>query len=159
MRDRTRHVPGGVLSRRRMLVACVGAVALPAALGACSTGTGIDDNDPATLLALADQARADAALAVAAVTADPGLSGRLEPLRAARIAHAGALDAAGGRTTPPPVPVSGSAPENVDLARVRDAVTASARTAANAVGGTSVSRVGLVAEVAACCATYATVLA
>ena len=154
-----RQVPGVVLSRRRMLAACAGAVALPAALGACTTGTGLEDTDPATLLALADQARADAALAVAAVTADPALSGRLEPLRAARIAHAGALDAAGGRTTPPPSAVSGTAPENVDVARVRDSVTASARTAADAVGGMAVSRVGLVAEVAACCATYATVLA
>ena len=154
-----RHVPGAVLSRRRMLAACAGAVALPAALGACSAGTGTGRADPAALLALADQARADAALAVAAVTADPGLSGRLEPLRAARIAHAGALDAAGGRTTPPPASVSGSAPESVDLARVRDAVTASARSAADAVPGASVTRVGLVAEVAACCATYATVLA
>lgn len=154
-----RHVPGVVLSRRRMLAACAGVVALPVALGACTTGTGIEDADPATLLALADQARADAALAVAAVTADPGLTGRLEPLRAARIAHAGALDAAGGRTTPPADPPTGSQPENVDLARVRDAVTASARAAANAVGAASVARVGLVAEVAACCATYATVLA
>ncbi|TCK25360.1 hypothetical protein [Pseudonocardia endophytica] len=153
-----RHVSGTALSRRRMLAACAGVVALPPVLASCTSGTGSDDGDPAALLALADQARADAALVVAAVTADPGLSGRLEPLRAARIAHAGALDTAGGRTTPPPETVSGAAPQNVDLGRIRDAVTASARSAAQAVAGTSVSRVGLVAEVAACCAAYATVL-
>ncbi len=154
-----RHVPGAVLSRRRMLAACAGAVVLPAALTACTSGTGTDDADPAALLVLADQARGDAALVAAAVTADPGLSGRLEPLRAARIAHAGALDAAGGRTAPPPVTVTGTGQDVIDLARVRDAVTASARAAADAVAGASVTRVGLVAEVAACCATYATVLA
>jgi hypothetical protein len=158
VRDRTRDVSGTGLSRRRMLAACAGVVALPPVLSACTTGTGSGDSDPAALLALADQARADAALVVAAVTADPGLSGRLDPLRAARIAHAGALDAAGGRTTPPPDQVTGSTPQTVDLARIRDAVTASARSAAAAVSGASVSRVGLVAEVAACCAAYATVL-
>lgn len=147
-----RHVPGAMLSRRRMLAACLGAVALPSVLGACTTGTGVTETDPAVLTALADQARADAALAVAAVTGDPDLAARLEPLRAARIEHAGALDAAARRATPPPAPPTGA--EQVDEARVRDAVTASARAAANAAAGASVDRVGLIAEVFACCAAY-----
>jgi hypothetical protein len=47
----------------------------------------------------------------------------------------------------------------VSLARVREAVTASQRGAAQLVPDLPAERVGLVASVAACCATYAAVLA
>ena len=50
-------------------------------------------------------------------------------------------------------------PRRVTLARVRDAVAASQRGAAQLVPDLPAERVGLVASVAACCATYAVVLA
>jgi hypothetical protein len=130
------------------------------------------------LIALADGARSDAALAAAAVAANPDLSARVDPLRAARAEHAAALDAevvrVGGTpssgsaaptaapTAPPPsgttVPPTGVT-QAVTLARVREAVAASQRAAAQLVPDLPAERVGLVASVAACCATYAAVLA
>lgn len=145
------------MSRRRVLTWCAALAALPPVLAACGTGSDSGPGDAERLLALADQARADAALAVAAVTADPSLAGRLEPLRAARIEHAGALDAAGGRTGPPPGPPP--APDTADLAGVRQAVVSSARSAAEAVPQAPANTVGLLAEVSACCTTYGRVLA
>jgi hypothetical protein len=47
----------------------------------------------------------------------------------------------------------------VTLARVREALAASQRDAAQLVPDLPADRVGLVASVAACCATYAAVLA
>lgn len=149
-------LPQARVSRRRVLAWCAAAAALPPALAACSPGSITGSDDKEALLALADQARADAALIVAAVTADPALAERLEPLRAARIDHAAALDAAGGRAV---TAVAPPAPDEADIARVRDAVVSSARSAAVAVAGASATRVGLLAEVAACCATYGSVLA
>ncbi|MET0188756.1 hypothetical protein EV383_1625 [Pseudonocardia sediminis] len=145
------------ITRRRMLTWCAAAAVAPPVLTACTSGSGTDADDSRTLLALADQARADAALVVAAVTADPALAERLEPLRAARIDHAAALDTAGGRTaasavTPP-------APDTADVARVRDAVVSSARAASDAVPQAPATQVGLLAEIAACCTTYGVVLA
>jgi hypothetical protein len=164
------------------------AVALPAAaafVSGCSGATA-RRKEPDPLVALADAARADVALAAAAVAADPGLSARIEPLRAARAEHAAALDAevvrVGGVPGAPtdvgptaaPAAPSGSAPASaaagtspsasvtprvVTLAQVRDAVAASQRGAADLVPGLPAERVGLVASVAACCAAYAAVLA
>lgn len=157
MRDVCETTAAPAMSRRRMLAWCVAAAALPPALAACSPGSGIGADDTQALLALADQARADAALAVAAVTADPALAERLEPLRAARIDHAAALDTAGGRTAA--ASASPPAPDTADVARVRDAVVSSARAASDAVPQASAAQVGLLAEIAACCTTYGTVLA
>jgi hypothetical protein len=165
------------------------ALALPAAaafVSGCSGATA-RRKEPDPLVALADAARADVALATAAVAADPGLSARIEPLRAARAEHAAALDAEVvrvggvpgaptdvGPTAAPAAPPSGSAPASatagtsppasvtpqvVTLAQVRDALAASHRGAADLVPGLPAERVGLVASVAACCAAYAVVLA
>jgi hypothetical protein len=83
---------GPTLDRRRVLRL---ALALPAAAALVSGCSGVTARrkEPDPLVALADAARADAALAAAAVAADPGLSPRIEPLRAARAEHAAALDA------------------------------------------------------------------
>jgi len=167
------------------------ALALPAAAALVSGCSGVTARrkEPDPLIALADAARADAALAAAAVAADPGLSARIEPLRAARAEHAAALDAevvrvggapgaaaptSVGPTAAPAAPPTGSAQAPgtagtspsasvtarvVTLAQVRDAVAASQRGAADLVPGLPAERVGLVASVAACCAAYAEVLA
>jgi len=178
---------GPTLDRRRVLRL---ALALPAAAALVSGCSGVTARrkEPDPLVALADAARADAALAAAALAADPGLSARIEPLRAARAEHAAALDAevvrvggAPGTAAPtnvgptgaPAAPPTGSAqasaaagtsppsvtPRVVTLAQVRDALAASHRGAADLVPGLPAERVGLVASVAACCAAYAVVLA
>ena len=179
---------GPTLDRRRVLRL---ALALPAAAALVSGCSGVTARrkEPDPLVALADAARADVALATAAVAADPGLSARIEPLRAARAEHAAALDAevvrvggvpggaaptSVGPTAAPAAPPTGSAqasatagtsppasvtPRVVTLAQVRDAVAASQRGAADLVPGLPAERVGLVGSVAACCAAYAAVLA
>jgi hypothetical protein len=150
---------------------------LTPALGACGPGTLRAPKGPDPLIALADAARADAALAAAAVAANPDLAARVDPLRAARTEHAAALDAEVVRVGGAPrsaVPAAGPAPsaspsadptveptgvtQSVTLARVREAVAASQRAAAQLVPDLPAERVGLVASVAACCATYAAVL-
>jgi len=125
---------------------------------------------PDPLIALADAARADAALAAAAVAAAPALAARIDPLREARTEHAAAFDAEvvrmGGepRTAAPPSATAGAPPPTgtavppVTLARVREAVAASQVGAAELVENLPAERVGLVASVAACCATYAALL-
>ena len=115
------------------------------------------------MLSLADAARADAALAAAAITADPALAERVQPLVDARTAHAAALDAEvarlrPGRPTPAPTVGAAGADGPVPLARVPAAARASADAAATVALDLPVDRVGLVASVAACCAGYATVL-
>jgi len=146
--DGTATTPG--LTRRRVL-----ALAALAPVVAACTAAGTDDGGPDPLPALADAARADAALAAAALTADPTLTGRLEPLRAARAEHAAALDVALGA---PPAPAAAAPAAGGDLAAVRVAVQASAAAAAAAVPDLPGERVGLVASIAACCATYAELL-
>ncbi len=160
---------GPAVDRRRVLgLALLGLGTL--GLGACGIGPDRRDQGPDPLVALADAALADAALATAAIAASPDLGARLEPLRAARTEHAAALDAevvrAGGSprgAAPTAAPTASAAPtgvtQTVSLARVRDAVAASQRGAAQLVPDLPPERVGLVASVAACCATYAAVLA
>jgi hypothetical protein len=178
---------GPTLDRRRVLRLALALPAAAAFVSGCSGATA-RRKEPDPLVALADAARADVALAAGAVAADPGLSARIEPLRAARAEHAAALDAevvrvggvpgaaaptSVGPTAAPAAP-SGSAPASaaagtspsasvtprvVTLAQVRDAVAASQRGAADLVPGLPAERVGLVASVAACCAAYAAVLA
>lgn len=149
--------PGATpVPRRRVLGMAAAAVALPPVLAACTGGREPRPDASDALLAMADQAREDAAVVAAAVTGDPALAERLEPLRAARMEHASALDAAGGRAPGEAlVPLS---PGRADLATVRDAVAAAARTAGEVVGRASAMQVGLVAEVAACCSAYVGVL-
>jgi hypothetical protein len=172
------HRSGGLLGRaptldrRRALVLALLAPVAAAGLGACSRGTA-RPKGPDPLIALADAARADAALAAAAIAANPELTARVDPLRAARTEHAVALEAEvvrlGGapRATPgasaapsaEPTVAPAGVTQAVPLARVREAVATSQRGAAALVPELSAERVGLVASVAACCATYAAVLA
>jgi hypothetical protein len=152
-------IPRSGLTRRRVLA---GALLAVPALAGCSLGGTDDPPDP--LIALADAARSDAALAGAVVAAAPNLAERVRPLADARLAHAAALDAEVSRIdpertvipTPAPVPTSGLAKDG--LARVRSAAQAAGTAAAAAALTLPVERVGLVASVAACCATYAEVL-
>jgi hypothetical protein len=159
--------PAPGIDRRRVLALFL-ASAAAGGLVACGRGSDRPD-EPDPLIALADAARADAALAAAAIAADPELAARVDPLRAARVEHAVALDAevvrAGGTpgSTAPPAPSPSADPagvtQSVTLARVREAVATSQRGAAALVPDLPAERVGLVASVAACCATYAAVLA
>jgi len=139
-----------------------------ALLGGCGAATDRRTDRPDPLVALADAARADAALAAAAVAADPALAARIDPLREARTEHAAALDAevvrmggpSAAPTAAPPTaaPVTTTAAPAVTLAEVREAVAASHVGAAELVENLPAERVGLVASVAACCAAYAGVL-
>jgi hypothetical protein len=162
------RLPGGAVtgpdrrvSRRRLLA---GLLLVPPALAGCAWLDQAQRTGPDPLIALADAARADAALAAAAVAADPELADRVQPLVDARREHAAALDAEIARLDPsrpsstaaPTPPRNGSAP---DLGRVRQAVLESGRAAADAVLTLPAERVGLVASVAACCHTYAEILA
>jgi hypothetical protein len=162
--SRTAAVPVGperrtAWSRRRLLA---GLLLVPPALAGCSLGGASGTDEPDPLIALADAARADAALAAAALGADPELAESLQPLVDARTEHATALDAEIARRDPdrptpgPPPPPATPGP---GLADVRQAVLASARTASDVALGLPAERIGLVASVAACCATYAEVLA
>ena len=163
--------PPPAVDRRRALALALLASAAVGSLAACGSGSDRPD-EPDPLIALADAARADAALAAAAIAADPELTARVEPLRAARVEHAAALNAevlrVGGTPgsaapTAPPPSADPAAPagvtQSVTLARVREAVATSQRGAAALVPDLPAERVGLVASVAACCATYAAVLA
>jgi hypothetical protein len=152
-----------LVGRRRILQLALVLPAAAAVLGGCGARDSRDDR-PDPLIALADAARADAALAAAAVAADPALGPRIDPLREARTEHAAALDAEVARFAGvPPTAVPSAAPQTaapaVTLARVREAVARSQAGAAELVEDLPAERVGLVASVAACCATYAAVLA
>jgi hypothetical protein len=168
------------LDRRRVLQLLLALPAAATVVAGCSGATTERDNRPDPLIALADAARADAALAAAVIAADPTVAARIDPLRAARTEHAAALDAeilrVGGvpstatPSTAPAVDTAGpTAPASATgtaapapaatVARVREAVAASQRGAAELVPDLAAERVGLVASVAACCGTYAAVLA
>lgn len=150
----------GRVSRRQLLtvVALGGAV-----LSGCAFGAG-DPAEPDPLIRLADAARADVALATALVAADPEFGPRIDPLLAARSDHAAALDAEVARligevappttVTPPP-----SAPADPTLDGLRAALESAAFSAATTVLDLPADRIGLVASISACCATYAAVLA
>lgn len=153
------HAGAGGLSRRRVLV---GLALAPVAVAGCAVDRTPDGPDP--LLALADAARTDAALAAAVVAADPGLAERVDPLGAARTEHAAALDAEVARLAGDPAgdPAAAPAPAvpqaATALADLRAAVAASGAAAAAAALTLPAARVGLVASISACCTTYAAVL-
>lgn len=149
------------MSRRTLLAGLL--LVVPAVAGCTAGAAGADDPDP--LIELAATARADAALAAAVIAAVPALTDRVEPLRMARTEHAAALDAEIARlakdpTTAPPVPPATPtpAPPAPTQVRLRETMTASAAAATAAALDLPAARVGLVASVAACCATYAAVL-
>jgi len=157
-----------VLVDRRRILQLALVLPVAAGLGGCGAATDRRTGRPDPLIALADAARADAALAAAAVAADPALAARIDPLREARTEHAAALDAevvrmggpSAAPTAAPPTaaPVTTTAAPAVTLAEVREAVAASHVGAAELVENLPAERVGLVASVAACCAAYAGVL-
>lgn len=172
---------GTPLTRRHLLTRVLpAAVVLPPAVSGCSVFGQSAAKAPDPLPGLADAARADAALAAAAIAADPSLRGRLEPLRAARTTHAAELDrmlgrppgtAAPANPTAAPrsaaatsTPPSGTAPSGTarrdapGVRQVHDAIAASAAAAAEATLLLPTEKVGLVASVAACCSTYAALL-
>ena len=152
--------PGSGIPRRRALV---GLLLVPPALSGCALGGSATSRPTDPLIALADAARADAALTAAAIAADAALAERMQPLVDARTAHAAALDAEVQRLRPNRNPIHAGS----DPARRRGG------TAGPGPGGgpgrpptpppaaaldLPVDRVGLVASIAACCAGYATVL-
>ncbi len=145
------------MSRRRLLTV-VTLVPLGTALGGCAFGAGEPDG-PDPLIALAEAARADAALAVALVAAEPGLAERVDPLVAARTEHAAALDAEIARLDPETVPAAVPAPPpDPTLAALRAACEVSGAAAGSSALDLPAERVGLVASISACCTTYAAVL-
>ena len=161
------------LDRRRVLALALHPRGPGGGFGSCVCAPPRRAKGPDPLIALADAARGDAELAAAAIAANPDLAARVEPLRAARTEHATAFDAEvvrlggaprGGAPTASAVPSADptaaptGAARPVTLARVRDAVAASQRGAAQLVPDLPAERVGLVASVAACCATYVGVL-
>jgi len=163
-RDRALRPPASTPTRRQVLSALM---LVPVALtGACSLPTSSSRAGLDPLIALADRARADAALAAAAVAADPDLAEQVKPLRAARAEHAVALDAevarldpgAVARTRPPVAADADDPPPRATLTRLREAVLASGRAAADVAVGLPADRVGLVASVTACCAAYGALL-
>ncbi|MDN5860468.1 MAG: hypothetical protein L0H84_17830 [Pseudonocardia sp.] len=172
--------PAGVaLTRRDVLtrvVPVMAAVPAVAALGGCSLlGKGAA-RTPDPLPALADAARADAALVTSVITTDPSLLARMEPLRAARLTHAAALDQVLGRPvdtgtpTPPPRAAAASAAGNnatttgaagsslAGVRRLHDAMIASAAAATAAALALPAEQVGLVASISACCSAYAALM-
>ncbi len=169
--DRTQGVGPAVLPRRALLT---GLLLAPPMLAGCSLGGfgfGLDADEaepPDPLIALAAAARSDAELIAAALAANRGLTGRLQPLLDARTAHAEALDAEVTRLdpsratarsdVPSPVPTAAPTAPPPDLATVRHAVLGSALSAATTVIDLPDGRIGLVAAVAACCSAYTEVL-
>jgi hypothetical protein len=148
------------ITRRRLLAALL---LVPPALAGCSVGPSAPAT-PDPLIALAAAARSDAALAAAAIAADPALADRVQPFIDARTQHAAALDAEVARLdpqrTPAPSATRSPAPAGgpPGLAGVREAALASGSAAADAALTLPAERVGLVASVAACCNTYGAVL-
>lgn len=161
------HLTRPELTRRSLLrltlVAGTAAVAAPALAGllaGCSSTRQSDGPDP--LIALADRARADVALITAAVAARPALAAALTPLQEARTEHAAALEReiarvdparASSAPAPAPAPAAGA-----DLAAVQAAAQEAAVQAGGLVVAAPAARVGLVAAIAACCATYSELL-
>jgi hypothetical protein len=152
------RAPAPALTRRALLSALL---LVPPALAACAPSRSAQAEAPDPLIALAASARADATLAAAVIAATPDLTGRVGPLRDARTEHAVALEAEvarqAGTTTAPasPRPTAGAA--TVDA--LRRSVGAAGEAARQVALTADARRVGLVASVAACCTTYAAVLA
>lgn len=147
---------------RLTLAAGTAGVAAPVLTGLAGCSTGRQDDDPDPLIALADRARADVALITAAVAARPALGTPLKPLQEARTEHAAALEREIARVDPArastaPAPAAAPA-DGADLAAVQAAAQEAAIEAGSLVVAAPAARVGLVAAIAACCATYAELL-
>lgn len=154
------HSSPARVTRRRALAVLGLSVPALTVLAGCTTSASDDGPDP--LIPLAERARADTALITAAITADPALTDRLDPLRSARNDHAAALQTeidrlAGAETPSTPAPVPAPAGP-ADLPAVQQAADAAAREATGLIATLPTNRVGLVAALAACCAAYSAVL-
>lgn len=130
-------------------------------LAACAPARSAQAQAPDPLVALADAARADAALAAAVIAATPDLTARVGPLRDARTEHATALEAevarqAGSTATAAPARPAASGAATLDA--LRRSVAAAGEKAGQVALSADAQRVGLVASVAACCTTYAALL-
>jgi hypothetical protein len=172
------------LSRRRVLAAGASTAALvlagPAALSGCTSSAPVPEQ-PDPLEAPARRAEADAAQALAAAQlvthADSGLAAAAKALAADRMAHATTLWAelrrvrptmapsvAASPTVPPPgaPPPASPSPANPDLAGTRSALTRAMHAAQDEAAALVLTlpgyRAALLASVAACCATHATLL-
>jgi hypothetical protein len=148
---------GTAVPRRAVLAALL----LGPPLVACAPARPTQAQAPDPLIALAQAARTDAALASAVIGASPDLAARVGPLRDARTEHAAALEAEVARqagqtvTAAPPRP---DAPGPAGLDALRRSVAAAGESARQVALSVDAQRVGLVASVAACCTTYAGLL-
>jgi hypothetical protein len=108
---------GPRLTRRALLAVAL----LGPPLAACAPAGPTQAQAPDPLIALADAARADAALAAAVIAATPDLAGRVAPLRDARTEHAAALDAEvarqARRSAPRPAPRAATGAATLDALR------------------------------------------
>ncbi|MGH3898677.1 MAG: hypothetical protein ACRDTA_10580 [Pseudonocardiaceae bacterium] len=166
-------------SRRRMLAAGAALlVAGPAVLAGC-TGSPAAPEPPDPLESPARRAEADSALAqaVAAMAAQPGvqthpaLANAARALAVDRMAHAITLRAELHRIRPAPAPSNAAPPAtptpvpplaDPDLPRARTALIQAVHGAQDEAAGLAVTlpgyRAALLASVAACCASHATLL-
>ena len=160
-------------TRRQVLAGSVRCSALASVLGAAGLVAGCTSGPPAPptpdpLQALVTAALADAALADAVAAAHPPLAPAAHALAADRRAHAGSLGAEVVRATPSPLPSASSATAAAAVVVPPDRAAAAAALAeatrmgqAQATGlvaGLPRYRAGLVASVAACCASHLPVL-
>ena len=158
---------------RRGLFRLAGAAALSAATMSSTVACGREEiSGPAldSLTAQARAARSDAADALAASTVIADYATALEIVAAQRAEHADALDteiarATGAPTDTPTTETSAtsttttaSAPPPPDIAAVRETLTASARSAAQAARNESGYRAGLLGSISAACSVSALVV-
>ncbi|WP_068160722.1 conserved transmembrane alanine RICH protein [Rhodococcus phenolicus] len=153
------------VSRRTLLRWSGAALGSAGLLTVAGCGTPSDETDePDPLIAQAERARTDAALAGALVAVAPDRAEALATIGAERTTHAEALDAEVARlvgatptspTTPPTAALPAEAP-TVELLRER--LTRSQRDAANLARTLRGYRAGLLASVSAACATETAVL-
>lgn len=147
---------------RRQVLTAIALAPVVIGAGGVLAGCGLlVDREPDPLLPLAAQARADAALAEAvAAGPDAATAAAARDVASARAAHATALDAeiarrAGGEPAAAP---PGAAPSTTTAQALRASLAASAQAAGTAALALPADRVGLVAAVSACCASYAELL-
>ena len=162
--------PSAATFDRRALLRVAGGGAFAIAslsAAACSKDKPLE---PDALLPHEVSARTDAVWAQAAVATAPDRAAALAVIAAQRTAHADALraeiDRAIGRygdgtkpksASPPVTPPAAPAPPPA-VAALRDRITASQRSAADAAQSSSAYRAGLLASISACCASHVEVL-
>jgi hypothetical protein len=161
-----------VVGRRQVLARALGGgatLAFGAVLASACTGPPPEPPPPDPLIALRDSALADAALAEAVGATHAALAAAAAALAADRRAHAESLGAEVVRATPTvaelettttaaPVPAVPPGRAAASAALV-EAMRAAQEQASALVGGLPRYRAGLVASVAACCASHQAVLA